>query len=130
MLFVDTSFILGYYIETDRFHSQSNDIYNLIRREELLINNVVINEVLNVFKNNKFDTDVDEIFNSFIKSYTIDYLTPEDYKTSLTKLKWYNQSINYNDCCMLTTMEKCKVTDIVSFDSDFDKIKGLFRIYL
>jgi len=43
---------------------------------------------------------------------------------------YYNQSVNYSDCTILKTMMDNNVSVVVSFDSDFDKINGIRRIYL
>ena len=39
-------------------------------------------------------------------------------------------SVNYSDCTILKTMMDNNVSVVVSFDSDFDKINGIRRIYL
>ena len=44
--------------------------------------------------------------------------------------KYYNLSVNYSDCTILKTMMDNNVSVVVSFDSDFDKINGIRRIYL
>lgn len=38
--------------------------------------------------------------------------------------------VNYSDCTILKTMMDNNVSVVVSFDSDFDKINGIRRIYL
>ncbi|MBQ2635258.1 MAG: PIN domain-containing protein, partial [Methanobrevibacter sp.] len=58
------------------------------------------------------------------------FLTSEDYNESLKLFKYYNLSVNYSDCTILKTMMDNNVSVVVSFDSDFDKIKGIRRIYL
>ena len=44
--------------------------------------------------------------------------------------EYYNFSVNFSDCTILNTMQNYNINQIASFDSDFDKIKGVKRIYL
>ena len=57
-------------------------------------------------------------------------LTYDDYRDSFDIFEFYNFSINFSDCTILNTMQNYKINKIASFDSDFDKIKGVKRIYL
>lgn len=70
------------------------------------------------------------MINSLLKIDNIHYLNEEDYKKSIELFKFYNQSINFSDCTILSTMLKNNIKNIVSFDSDFDKIKNIQRIYI
>lgn len=70
------------------------------------------------------------MINSLLKIDNIHYLNEEDYKKSIELFKFYNKSINFSDCTILSTMLKNNIRNIVSFDSDFDKIKNIQRIYI
>lgn len=41
----------------------------------------------------------------------------------------YGDAINYSDCTILKTMQDLNINNILSFDSDFGKIKGIERIH-
>ena len=87
-------------------------------------------ETLNSIKRTNHSIDTDEIINSILKLDDIDFLTKNDYFKSLELFNYYNQSINYSDCTMLYTMQQYSLNTIVSFDSDFDKVSTINRIYL
>ncbi|WP_458455636.1 type II toxin-antitoxin system VapC family toxin [Methanobrevibacter sp.] len=57
--------------------------------------------------------------------FEIDYLEEGDYEKSVELYLNYDSSINYSDCTILETMFKNKIRRIATFDSDFDKIKGI-----
>ena len=69
----------------------------------------------------------DKIIN-FLNSVTIFYLSEDDYVESFKLLKKYKFDVNYSECTIVTSMIKHNVDYIVSFDNDFDRIKGLYRI--
>lgn len=66
----------------------------------------------------------------FVNSFEcfFDFLKVDDYQNAFGLFKYYNRSINYADCTILQSMQNHGITRIVSFDSDFDKIKGIQRI--
>lgn len=130
MIFADTTFIIGYYLKKDIYHAKAVQIAELIENEQLMINNTVILEVFNTFKDNKYRINTAKLYKLLINMYNVDYLDKIDYELSLNKLNYYNESVNYNDCTILQSMEKYKISKILSFDNHFDKIKGITRIYL
>ena len=130
MLFFDSCFMIGLFIKTDNFYEKSHHLLKMIKKEKVLINNTVVNEVLNSFKNTKNDVKLNKITNYLFNEIQTDYLTEDDYKKALDYYNYYNTSINFSDCTVLVTMNKYNIDKIVSFDSDFNKIKGIKRIYL
>ena len=87
-------------------------------------------EVLNSLKKNNHKIELDEILDTLLNLDKVVFLTDKDYNESLNLFKFYNLSVNYSDCTILKTMMDNNVSVVVSFDSDFDKIKGIRRIYL
>ena len=73
---------------------------------------------------------METIYKKIKKGAEIICLTDDDYLNAMQKCVYYNNSINYSDCLILTTMEKVGVNKIVSFDSGFDKVNGINRIYV
>lgn len=127
MIFLDSTYIIGLLIDNDSYTNQSLLIKPMIKDEIKIINNTVFNEVLNSLtaNNSKYN------FNTIIKlllSYDINVLTLNDYKASTKIYRHYNHAINFSDCTILKTMQDNYINTIVSFDSDFDKIKGINRI--
>lgn len=130
MIFLDSSLLIALIVETDINHEKAKILIDSFDNERIIINTVVIFEVLNVLNNCNLKISIDEILDKLCNFDVIDHLNPEDIKSSVNIFKYYNQSINYADCAILETMFKYNVTKIVSFDSDYDKVKGIIRIYL
>jgi predicted nucleic acid-binding protein len=57
--------------------------------------------------------------------FDIKYLSDSDYEAAIDIYLNYDSAINYSDCTILTTMFQNGISKIVTFDSDFEKIKGL-----
>ena len=130
MIFLDSSYLIGLIIDNDQHHTKAVELKPYLKNEKKLINNTVLVETLNSIKRTNHSIDTDEIINSILKLDDIDFLTKNDYFKSLELFNYYNQSINYSDCTMLYTMQQYSLNTIVSFDTDFDKVSTINRIYL
>ena len=117
-------------IDNDDYHEKAHQLRSVIDRERKLINNTVLVEVLNSLKKNNHKLELDEIMDTLLSLDKVVFLTDDDYDESFKLFKYYNLSVNYSDCTILKTMMDNNVSVVVSFDSDFDKIKGIRRIYL
>lgn len=123
MIFVDTSFLIALLITKDRFHKRAIEISQSIN-ERKVINNTVLSETLNAFsgKGGKVGKD---LYDALIEMFDIQYLTKDDYEDAINLYLQYDSSINYSDCTILSTMFQNNINQIVSFDSDFEKINGV-----
>ena len=129
MIFLDSTYLIGVILKKDTYTKQSLELKPLLKNEKKLINNTVFNEVLNSLSSTNSEYDVDTL-TDLLLSYQIDFLTKEDYADAISLFKYYNHAINFSDCTILKTMQNNEINTIVSFDSDFDKISGINRIYI
>ena len=113
-----------------RKHSQAMQINELIKNEYTIINSTVIIEMLNNLHKKRYEPLRNDIIKVLYNMDEIHYLTPKDYDKSLQICKEYNFSVNYSVCTILKTMIDYDINTVVSFDGDFDKIKGINRFYL
>ena len=127
MIFIDSTALVGLLLKNDQWHNDAENIQ--IPYEKLVINNLVLTETLNIISKRSL-LNVETIYKKIKKGAEIICLTDDDYLNAMQKCVYYNNSINYSDCLILTTMEKVGVNKIVSFDSGFDKVNGINRIYV
>jgi hypothetical protein len=128
MIFLDTSYILALLLKKDKYHSISKDLGVYLSHEKKVINITVLQEVLNSLNILNYPKDISSLIECMLSMDEMEYLTEEDYMKAIELYGYYNKSINFSDCTMLVTMQKYNITNIVSFDSDFDKINGINRI--
>ena len=123
MIFVDTSFLIALLISTDHFHEKALEISETIN-ERKVINNTVLNETLNAFtgKGGKIG---EELYQIIEEMFDIEYLNQADYEHAMEIYLHFDSSINFSDCTILSTMIRNKIDKIISFDSDFEKVKGI-----
>ena len=129
MMFLDTTYVNGLIIKNDPYKNASKNIKPFLEKETKATNITVLIEVLNSLKRNNFNGNVEDITNQLLSVHVFDFLTKDDYKKAIDLFRFYNHSINFADCCILVSMQKHGITRIATFDSDFDKIRWINRIY-
>lgn len=130
MIFVDSCYIIALMNTKARKHEAALTLLELIENEATLINSTVLLEITNNLNKKRYENVRKDVLELLYGMDNIHYLNKEDYDKSLDLCKHYGFSVNYSDCTIVKTMEKYKVNNILSFDGDFDKIKGINRIYL
>lgn len=128
MIFLDSSYLIGLIVDNDKHHKKSHELWPLLTHEKKMINNMVLTEVLNSLKKNNHHWNREKVIKSLLDMDIVDYLSYNNYIESIQLFKYYNHGINFSDCTILESMMKNQVNKIVSFDSDFDEIKGIIRI--
>ena len=123
MIFVDTSFLIALLVKTDSHHEKALKIAESIH-ERKVINSTVMNETLNAFtgKGGKIGK---ELYRIIEEMFDIEYLNQSDYEHAMEIYLHFDSSINFSDCTILSTMIRNKIDKIISFDSDFEKVKGI-----
>lgn len=123
MIFVDTSFLIALLVKTDSHHEKALKIAESIH-ERKVINSTVMNETLNAFtgKGGKIGKELYQIIEEM---FDIEFLNQSDYEHALEIYLHFDSSINFLDCAILSTMIRNKIDKIISFDSDFEKVKGI-----
>lgn len=129
MIFLDSTYLIALILKNDSLYYKSHLLKSYLDDENKIINNTVFNEVLNSVTSNNSNYDLNHI-KKLLLSFNIDFLTSDDYLDSFDIFEYYNFSVNFSDCTILNTMQNYNINQIASFDSDFDKIKGVKRIYL
>ena len=123
MIFIDSSYYIARLIEDDKFHKRAIELESQLN-EKRYINSTVLNETLNAFGSNGGE-EINDLFIYLNEMNEIVYLKEKDYDESVKLSGYYNSSINFSDCTILESMQKLGINKIVSFDSDFSKLKGL-----
>ena len=123
MIFIDTSFLLAILIKSDINHNKALELSDTFY-ENKMINSTVLTETLNLFTGIGGKIGI-SLYNNLNNMFDIDYLTKNDYDDAIEIYLSYNSSINYSDCTILKSMQKYNINKIATFDSDFNKIKGL-----
>jgi len=130
-IFLDSSFLIYLNASTDESRKPLEQLFKKILPEELYTNILVIDETLYISRK-KYKIPYDLTFD-FIRHVILPYteIIPIE-KIDLEPIRKYliKYEIKPSDAIHLAAMEKKGINNIVSEDEDFDKIKGINRIWL
>ena len=121
-VFLDTSFILAYVNSNDELHENAlrlEETENILSRD-CYINNNVLNEVLTL-TGRKINIDAaEEIYYGLIDSFEI-----------LNEYNIFNYTAKtFTDSSIILTMQESEISDLVSFDQQFENFNEINLIGL
>jgi len=137
----DSNFLVGFIDEDDTWHKIAVEINNEVKKKNLktILLDCVASEVISVLakryeEKNKLDVFKDKVlkkFNETIRTIDLTYVYKDIeryYSEVIGKIGEYSGRLNFNDCLIVIFSQENNISRIISFDSDFDEVKGLVRI--
>lgn len=130
MIFLDTSFLVSYYVATEKHHKRALKIAKDIDDREQIISRLIIAETVNVL-HNKLKLDKEKIMKLY---YTLNenYTVIEDhyfYNKAMKMIMNYERRLPFFDFVFICVMEELEIKEIASFDERFSINKNIKRIY-
>jgi predicted nucleic acid-binding protein len=126
MIFLETSFLIAFYVKKDKHHENSMRIWKAIKNEEKIINKMTLYEFLTVLrKKNIKDIDVKRYYNEIINNLII----LEDLELHQKALEiCLNNPLGFFDNLHRLSMLENEIMRIASFDTGYDIFEDIERI--
>ena len=129
MIFLDSSFIIGLFVENDQWHRDALKLSEYIdTKDKLVISNLILSETITAV-NKKIGVKSSEIAYNYIRdNFTIITETKKLYPKAIkTLVKYHN--LSFADSVSIEIMKLMNIYEIASFDDDFDNKKGILRLH-
>ena len=128
MIYVDASYLIALVIEKDQWHERALELLPRLKAEEKFITEAMIIESLNLIGSCLGGKVGYSIFKYITDNYEI-YRSQTLIEESMYYFLKYDGRLSLADCTAISTMKELGITEIFSFDNDFDKVKGILRVY-
>lgn len=142
-IFGDTCFLTGLRDKTDQHHKRAKEIWNKLLSTNIIkgLNNITISEytLVEVFQNLQSHAGFDiaiAVHNELIENCKVQRVTQSMVQLAINKKlepyrnhKTKQPPIGLIDAISLVTMDKLKISWILSFDDGFDRIPLIKRIH-
>ena len=128
MIYVDASFIIALVIEKDQWHQRALELLPKLKSEDKFITEAMIIESLNLIGSCLGGKVGYSIFKYIADNFTI-YKSETLIEESMHFFLKYDGTLSLADCTAINTMKELVITEILSFDDDFDKVDGIVRVY-
>lgn len=139
-LCLDTSYLVGLFDQSDLWHSQSMEIYRLLRQRQVSVYyfDCVLNELLTVLarrcrENSRTQPfpEVAQQVNQVISTAAITWIYPytqEWYAQCLSIMLDTQGQLNFHDALIVVATQELGIPALVSFDSGFDLLQTVDRL--
>jgi predicted nucleic acid-binding protein len=129
MIFIDSCYFIGLVEKNDQWHKKAVSLLDHFKNETVVISEYVLSEVITEVGKRSGGKKANTVFNYFLENCHIVYSNPDMILQTERIFLKYDGTISFVDAMSLRIMENYQIKKIISFDSDFDKIKGIERIY-
>jgi len=127
--FIDASFLIALFLVKDDFHKRAKELWNELKEDYIIISKSVVGEVITVLKNKGLSlSDLNGVY--YIITKEIDIIEDCHYHVEGLKECLTNpiRGYSYWDSLYVTIMRDLGMKEMITFDTDFDKIDGIIRI--
>lgn len=130
MIFIDTSVLVSFEVETDQNHESAVELMNNINEGkfgEAIISDYIFDEIVTITLNKSKSLQNAVLIGSSLKSSTrIHKIDKELFEKSWEIFKGQkNTKFSFTDCSILAIMEKERIENLATFDKEFKKIKKI-----
>jgi predicted nucleic acid-binding protein len=128
MIFADSSYFIGLADLKDQWHPLAVRVLKKVK-ENLIISDLVISETVTSIGSRAGGKAGKRIYNYFCDNCEIVFVDDDLLEEGMEIFLRYDGKLSVADSVSIAIMKRRAVKKIISFDSDFDRVKGINRIY-
>ncbi|MDR2623721.1 MAG: PIN domain-containing protein [Methanobrevibacter sp.] len=128
MILVDSTFFTAIVNKKDKWHNDSLKVAKKIVNNDKIVSNLIISESITNIASLLGDKIAKDVYYNIKDNYIIFEENRQIYDNTIHMLLHYDGVLSYADCLSLEIMRNLHINEIASFDTDFDKVKGIIRI--
>jgi len=130
MILVDSNFFIALMNNRDKYHERAKELANNILKEKnKIIPLLMVSEAIASIGKKKDGEIANKLYNVIVDNFEVCYCEEKDIKESMKLVLKYAGNLSLADCLAIHIMKEKKITNIFSFDTDFDKVNGIVRIH-
>ncbi len=128
MIFADSSYFIALARENDRWYKDALKLAGKIN-DLLLVSDLVISESVTLVGSLEGGKAGKLLYEYFMDNCKIEFIDSEMLAKGMETFLKYDGSISLADAVSVEIMKENKIKKIISFDSDFDKVRDIERMY-
>ncbi len=127
-MFVDASFWVAITDRRDQWHERAKAIAARVAPRPTILD-LAAAEALTLVGARLGGKAGNALFEYFLDSCRVLHLTDELFEAAMSRHLSFDGALSVTDCATVEAMVNASDRQLLSFDSDFDRIKGLTRIH-
>jgi predicted nucleic acid-binding protein len=129
LIFIDASFFIAASIKKDQWHTRVLEILPEVTKQEKMTSIVVLSEAVTMVGSLAGGKMGARLYNYIIDNHEVKFMDKDLSTKAMNFFLKYDGVLSFADSVSLELMKQDKIDTIASFDSDFDKVKGIMRIH-
>jgi len=126
VIFADASFFIAAANRRDRWHTDARRLAGTLRGR-LVVSDLVVAEAVTQIGGRVGVREGLKLFHYFRDACEVRYADPDLLEAAVDRWMTFGGKLSVSDAVSLEVMAREDVSEIVSFDSDFDGIEGVVR---
>lgn len=127
-VFVDSSYWVGLADSKDQWHRRARELVPKVQGRVNVLD-LTVSESVTIVGSRLGGKKARELYQYFVDSCDITYLDPELLDSAMDLHLTHDGRLSLADCATVQAMIRGQESTILSFDSDFDSIRGISRLY-
>ncbi len=129
MIFVDSSYYIAIADTKDQWHKKALELSEYIETNISVVSSFIISEVVTEIGRRSGGKVAYNLYNYFTDNCKIIYINRGMLSESMEIVLKYDGTLSLADAASVAIMDNMKIGEIISFDSDFDKVDFINRIH-
>jgi len=129
MIFVDSSYYIAIVDTKDQWHKKALELSEYIETNISVVSSFIISEVVTEIGRRSGGKVAYNLYNYFTDNCKIIYIDRDLLSESMEIVLKYDGTLSLADAASVAIMDNMKIGEIISFDSDFDKVGFINRVH-
>lgn len=129
LIFLDSSFFIALALKNDQWHLQAKKLASIVEESDKTVSDLVLSESVTMVGSLGGGKQGKLIYDYLMDNSQIIHTDQEICDNSIQIYLKYDGVLSFADSVSVELMNQNKIKKIVSFDSNFDKINNIERIY-
>lgn len=126
MAFGDASYFIAVFDREDQWHKAAAKLADQVKGK-LRVTDVTMGEAITMIGSRAGGKRARQMYELFIEACDVVYATPRLFSDAMTHHTRYDGRLSASDCLTIAAMVEAGQTEVFSFDSDFDRVRGFTR---
>jgi len=130
MILIDSNFFIALMNDRDKHHRRAKKLANEIMKDKnKIVPLLMLSEAIESIAKRKDGEIANKLYNVIVDNFEVFYSEKKDIKEAMKLVLKYGGNLSLADCLAIYIMKEKKITNIFSFDDDFDNVNGIMRIH-
>ena len=128
MILVDSSYFVALADRKDRWHVAATEL-DKSGWDAVLVSDLIVAESVTIVGSRGRGKAAQRLYSYFVDSCELSFVDKNTLDRAMKYHLQYDGSLSVADCTSIVIMQDRGIRRIVSFDTDFDRVKGIERIH-